>query len=424
MTTRRLAIVGEGPKAMAIASKAVTLEKLGFCVPEIVVIEKNTTASHWDGKHGFTNGRQTLGTSPEKDVGFPYFSHCWGEEFNAHVNAEMLGYSWQSFLVEKNRYSDWVDRGKPAPEHRRWAEYLKWVKGKTDKRVTSIRGEVSRLSYTPDGWNIGVGDRSVEADGLVVTGPGRLRLFNDLPDDPRIVTLESFWKKLDCVNSIPQNSHIAVVGAGETAASIVLYLGNLRTDLTIDLIVPSAMSYSRGESYVENHVYTDPFQANWISWSREDRMNFIQRTDRGVFSLSSKRDLDQWEFVEIIPGWFRSVKVDSGNQLIVDIEYNGEHEARVYDYVAISLGFDPWGQVISWMDESTLKKMKELSGGQALTQNWAESQIIEDISLGGLTPKLHMPMLAAMEQGPGFGNLSCLGRLSDQILQSYVNLDE
>ena len=39
-----------------------------------------------------------------------------------------------------------------------------------------------------------------------------------------------------------------------------------------------------------------------------------------------------------------------------------------------------------------------------------------------MTPKLHLPMLAGLEQGPGFANLSCLGRVSDQILQSYVGL--
>lgn len=33
-----------------------------------------------------------------------------------------------------------------------------------------------------------------------------------------------------------------------------------------------------------------------------------------------------------------------------------------------------------------------------------------------MTPKLFLPNLAGLTQGPGFPNLSCLGLLSDRIL--------
>jgi mycobactin lysine-N-oxygenase len=33
-------------------------------------------------------------------------------------------------------------------------------------------------------------------------------------------------------------------------------------------------------------------------------------------------------------------------------------------------------------------------------------------------------VLAGLEQGPGFPNLSCLGLLSDRILRRYVPLEE
>ena len=420
---KRIAVVGAGPKAMALASKASVLRKLGFTVPEIVILEKNEIGSYWKGGHGFTNGRQPLGTSPEKDIGFPYYSHCWGDEFNKAVNQEMLAFSWQRFLVEKHSYSDWIDRGRPSPEHRKWAGYLAWIYEKVSKEARLILGEVTSLGLLDNRWELQTDKESVVVDGFVVTGPGKLRIQDNIPKDPRVKTLETFWKDPCVVDKIPPGSHVAVVGSGETAASIVLYLGHRRMDLTIDLIVPSAMCYSRGESYVENHVYTDPFQSNWTTWTREDRTNFIQRTDRGVFSVSAKQYLDQWDFAEIIPGWFRSLKINSGNQLVLKIEYNGEKERRIYDFVALSLGFDPWSQVLSWLDAPTLDNLKANLGVESLTSEWVESSICEDLSIDGLVPKIHLPMMAGIQQGPGFGNLSCLGRLSDQILQSYVGLD-
>ena len=67
----RLIIIGCGPKAIAIAAKAHVLNKLGWRVPEIVIIEKSHPAANWDGTHGYTDGDTILGTTPLEDVGFP-----------------------------------------------------------------------------------------------------------------------------------------------------------------------------------------------------------------------------------------------------------------------------------------------------------------------------------------------------------------
>ena len=62
----------------------------------------------------------------------------------------------------------------------------------------------------------------------------------------------------------------------------------------------------------------------------------------------------------------------------------------------------------------------------AVTQSFnagaIEHALAEDLSLAGFTPKLHLPMLAGLAQGPGFPNLSCLGLLADRILSSYTRL--
>ena len=47
-----------------------------------------------------------------------------------------------------------------------------------------------------------------------------------------------------------------------------------------------------------------------------------------------------------------------------------------------------------------------------------------DLSVTGLDPPLHLPVVAGLAQGPGFPNLSCLGLLSDRVLRRYVPLEE
>ena len=51
-----------------------------------------------------------------------------------------------------------------------------------------------------------------------------------------------------------------------------------------------------------------------------------------------------------------------------------------------------------------------------------EASIQLDLSVKDFEPKLHLPMLSGLEQGPGFPNLNCLGLLSNRIWKSYASL--
>ena len=53
-----------------------------------------------------------------------------------------------------------------------------------------------------------------------------------------------------------------------------------------------------------------------------------------------------------------------------------------------------------------------------------ERRIEIDLSVAGLSPPLHLPMVAGLAQGPGFPNLSCLGLLSDRVLRRYVTREQ
>jgi mycobactin lysine-N-oxygenase len=148
ISTPTLAVVGAGPKGLAIAAKQAVLRRLGIAAPEVVLLDPHGVAAHWSGAHGYTDGRRLLGTAPEKDVGFPYDSRAWGEAArNRAVDAAMLGYSWSAHLVATYKYSAWIDRDRVRPTHRDWSAYLRWVGDAAQPRV--IVGELAGLHVAP-----------------------------------------------------------------------------------------------------------------------------------------------------------------------------------------------------------------------------------------------------------------------------------
>src|SRR5438552_3643022 len=111
---RKLAILGYGPKGIAIAAKRQTLLEVGLPVPELIILEETDTACNWlGGSKGFTDGDQFLGTPPEKDVGFPYPNSSWGKK-SREINEKMMRFSWQRYKVEVSQYSRWIDRNRPS----------------------------------------------------------------------------------------------------------------------------------------------------------------------------------------------------------------------------------------------------------------------------------------------------------------------
>lgn len=427
-STKTLGIIGAGPKALAIAAKAKVLSLLGFRVPSIVIFEKHAIAHHWRHGSGYTSGDLLLGTSPDKDVGFPYYSFCWGDTTNSIVNSLMKIFSWQNFLIYNHKFAEWIDRGRVAPTHQRWAEYLQWVYQKIARDVDVIYADVQSIDIHDGLWSItsrtceGLDVRAV-VDALVVTGPGNTYLPFSLPHHPHILKTENFWLTFGDYRNCT-NRAIALVGAGENAATVAVTLAKTHASNRIDIISPSAMNYTRGESYSENHLYTDPFQGNWHLFTQADRRNFIARTDRGVFSVDIKKELDSLPNVEVIPGECRGVFVDAAQQIILDIRYDNNQEDRIYDMVVVTTGFDHASFVHRLLSERARTHIKACAGLASLSGRELEESISETLSITKLKPVLHLPMLAGLMQGPGFPNLSSLGRLSDHILSHHICLED
>jgi mycobactin lysine-N-oxygenase len=207
-----------------------------------------------------------------------------------------------------------------------------------------------------------------------------------------------------------------VIGSGETAASVVIDLlkhGHKRS--TADVVTSRGVIYSRGESYDENRFYSDP--GDWPRLAESHRREFLERTDRGVFSPQAEAILNQSRGFRTLAG--RAVAIEAGErQVVVTIEYGDERERVAYDLVVVAIGFDA-----RWFETLLGSEARGRLEG-ALAGEDIERRIEVDLSIGSLTPPLHVPLLAGFAQGPGFPNLSCLGLLSDRILRRYVWLED
>src|SRR5271166_5728928 len=158
--TPTLAVLGAGAKAVAVAAKASVLRQMGVDAPEVVAVERIGVGANWQASGGWTDGAQRLGTSPEKDVGFPYRSSLVPRR-NAELDERMTRYSWQSYLIATGQFAEWIDRGRPAPTHRRWGEYLRSVAERVDMAV--VRGEVDRISVDGQRWALHTPESTVRA---------------------------------------------------------------------------------------------------------------------------------------------------------------------------------------------------------------------------------------------------------------------
>lgn len=407
-----LLVIGAGPKAMAVAAKAYVLRELGLPAPRVIVVESHAVGGNWLPSGGWTDGRHRLGTSPEKDVGFPYHS-TWARGHNRAIDEAMTAFSWNAFLVENGTYAEWIDRGRPSPQHVLWAKYLQWVAHKTE--VDLVMGTVRKIAPAADGWLVSVVDADgstsdIDADGLMITGPGNSG--RTMAEHPRMLSISDFWELAGSRN-LPVSSRTAVIGGGETAGSAMDEL--VRHDvLTVSVISPNATLYTRGESYFENSLYSDP--TKWSTLGADERRDVIRRTDRGVFSVRVQESLLGDNRVHHLQG--RVVRVaDQDGQIALTLR-NGTRPDQVHTF---DLVVDATGGHSLWfleMFDSDASDLLELAVGGPLTPARVEASIGYDLAVEGLSAKLYLPNLAAMAQGPGFPNLSCLGELSDRVLRS------
>jgi mycobactin lysine-N-oxygenase len=333
---------------------------------------------------------------------------------NAELDERMTRYSWQSYLIATGQFAQWIDRGRPAPAHRNWGEYLRWVADQID--MTVVRGEVNRLSVHGEQWALRTDEDTVRADALMVTGPGQAER-SLLPGNPRVLSIAQFWHRAAQHDRICAE-RVAMIGGGETAAAMLTELFRHRIS-TITVISPQVTLFTRGESFFENTLFSDP--TDWTALTLDERRDAIARTDRGVFSSNVQDALLADDRIRHLRGRVaHAVGRDEQIRLTLSTDRGSENFETVhgFDLVIDGSGYDPlWFTTLFSQDALDLL---ELGLGGPLTGDRLQEAIGYDLAVTDVSPKLFLPNLAGLNQGPGFPNLSCLGLLSDRVLGSEL----
>jgi mycobactin lysine-N-oxygenase len=420
-----LIIVGAGAKAAGIATKVHVANGLGLTRLSVKVIEGTEVAASWKGRNGMTSGEEPLAVTPIKDVGFPYRSHVEFGEAGEAIDAAMAQFTWQQYMISKRRYARWVDAGSPQVRHRDYGEYLTWVLSRATDGIEHLRARVSQVALDEGGerWVV-----EAEEDGgtsrhtcraLVLTGPGIHRAF---PHEPavadRVFHCDS---KREEFARIPEGERcdVAIVGGGESALSATMFLRELRPDCRFTIYTP-LLPMSRGESFLENRVFSNPDVVEWESLDEQTRRDFVKHSDRGVFDPPSLAKIAYDDRVEFALGRVTDVGA-AGEGVSLECESPEGAFRSEHDYVANCTGFDLLAQLRTLFPAATREEIERRVGELWGQPARSEVAIGRQLELRGMQPRLHIPGLAGLSQGPGFANLGALGLLSNRVLQPFLS---
>lgn len=424
-----LLVVGAGAKAAGLATKVHALNLLGLGPISMRIVEGTEVAASWKGRNGMTSGEEPLAVTPIKDVGFPYQSFREFGEAGEAIDERAMQFSWQRYMVARRRYARWIDAGSPSVRHRDYGEYLTWVLSRASEGISHAEGQVTRvLREDGERWTVEVaeaaGSSRYSARALVLTGPGIHRAF---PHEPgiaeRVFHCDSRREEFA---QLPEESpcDVAIVGGGESALSCTMFLRGFRPRCRFTIYTPM-LPLSRGESFLENRVFSNPDEVEWTALDQRTRRDFVKHSDRGVFdppSLAAIAYDDRCRFVTGRVTDVASARGGAGVRLRHESPegvVNPEH-----DYVVNCTGFDLLAQLRSLFDEKTQAEIEAQVGPLWDTPAGTEVPIGRHLELRGMQPRLQIPGLAGLSQGPGFANLGALGLLANRVLQPLLEARE
>ena len=430
MSESDILIVGAGAKAAAIAAKIHTINTLGLGEISMTVIEKTEPAASWLGRNGMTSGEEPLAIPPIKDVGFPYQSSRQFGEVGDQIDAALLPFTWQRFAMERHEYATWVNSGSPSVRHRDYGEYLGWVLERATEGIEIYDGRVTEvtLSEEHDRWQVEVAERGRPEDPerhtggvLVLTGPGVHRHFPHDPEvESRVFHCDSRREEFE---RVPEGkaAEIAIVGGGESALSALVFLRELRPQARLTVYTPT-LPLSRGESFLENRVFADPDNVDWEHLDIETRRDFVKHCDRGVFDQTVLERIADDDHLSFVTG--RAIHVAlAGDGEWAELEFESPSEGMLtqrYDFVVNCTGFDLLRQLRGLFPDTVRDEVEEQCGPLWDGPPQAEVPIGRGLELEGVRPRLHIPGLGGLKQGPGFANLGSLGLLANRVLQPLL----
>lgn len=458
----KLAIIGGGAKAVAIAAKASILNRTRFgdIAPvhfEVSVFEPNEIGGNWSGgKAGYTDGDQQLCTLIERDLGFPYKSALTqriealardqlppGRLSSARLSVEgqradvddddevtragslvdielQAQFSWSAFLTSQGQYREWIDAGRKPPIHREFAKYLRWAFAQAD--ATLIKAHVTALKIKDGKWVVGRKSRNGryseidQFDGVIATGPGPMNSKLARPaSSRRIFDGVDFWKRRDQIKELlnkPEAS-VAILGGGGTGAAMLAWLarnGYNKTEIT--LVTDQATIYTRTDNWFESRLFGD--ENLWQALSDKSKQDFFDRVNRGVVWNNVVADLEKLKGLQVVDGRATNIK------LLKDELEIAVPDAVVSKIVRASVAVDATGFDL-WYFMNMLPRNPASPKGPEYKSEMKKAMTKHLDWAGGAWkfPPLHAPMLAD-KWGPGLGSLMSLGDMSDRVLGRYL----
>ncbi|HKF82204.1 MAG TPA: SidA/IucD/PvdA family monooxygenase [Solirubrobacterales bacterium] len=431
MSESDILVVGAGAKAAALAAKIHTINSLGLGEISMTVIEKTEPAASWLGRNGMTSGEEPLAIPPIKDVGFPYQSSRLFGPLGDEIDAALLPFTWQRFAMERHEYAAWVNSGSPSVRHCDYGEYLGWVLERATEGVSVYDGRVTEVTLADehDAWQVEVAERGSPQDperhsgrNLVLTGPGVHRHFPHDPDvEPRVFHCDSRREEF---SRVPEREEveIAIVGGGESALSALVFLRDLRPQARLTIYTPT-LPLSRGESFLENRVFADPDNVGWEHLDLQTRRDFVKHCDRGVFDQTVLARIADDDHLSFVTGRAVHVSLAAGGDAAV-LEYESPETSELmsepYDFVINCTGFDLLRQLRGLFPDAVRDEVEEQCGPLWDGPPQGEVPVGRGLELEGVRPRLHIPGLGGLRQGPGFANLGSLGLLANRVLQPLL----
>jgi mycobactin lysine-N-oxygenase len=423
MNDADLLIVGAGAKATAIASKVHFVNQLGLGPLSVTIVEGTEPAASWLGRNGMTSGEEPLAVTPIKDIGFPYQSHREFGEAGEALDAAVMSFSWQQHMISRRRYARWIDAGSPSVRHRDYGEYLRWVLSRASDGITLVEGRVTGVGLDGGRWLVEAatagGTERHRGGALVITGPGIHRAFPHEPSvAPRLFHCDSRRSEFERLPA-DREVEIAVVGGGESALSCVMFLRGMRPRARYTIYTPM-LPLSRGESFLENRVFSDPDEVEWSDLDAVTRRDFVKHSDRGVFDPPSLAAIAYDDRARFVAGRVTHVGSAGGDRVRIEYEAPGGGVEAEHDYVVNCTGFDLLAQMRSLFPPELQAEIESRVGDLWQTPRGVEVPIGRHLELVGMEPLLQIPGLAGLSQGPGFANLGALGLLANRVLQPQL----
>jgi len=421
-TESDLLVVGAGAKAAGIATKVHAFNSLGLGPISLKIVEGTEVAASWKGLNGMTSGEEPLAVTPIKDIGFPYQSFREFGEAGEAIDEVAMQFSWQRYMVARRRYARWIDAGSPQVRHRDYGEYLTWVLSRANEGIDHVAGRVTRVALEEGArWTVEVeetgGSSRHTAAALVLTGPGIHRAF---PHEPgigaRVFHCDSRREEFA---ELPEESacDVAIVGGGESALSCMMFLRGFRPRSRFTVYTPM-LPMSRGESFLENRVFSNPDEVEWTALDQTTRRDFVKHSDRGVFDPPSLAAIAYDDRCRFVTGRVTDVAAARGGDGVRLRHESAEGtKAPEHDYVVNCTGFDLLSQLRTLFPAETQAAIEARVGQLWDTPAGTEVPIGRHLELRGMQPRLQIPGLAGLSQGPGFANLGALGLLANRVLQ-------